>query len=193
MPRAGPYRRGDPQADAHHHADAGARRDHQRQRRRGRGQPVHVQGVETLPEAAKVHIYQNIYTLALIIPVISVLGVGLAGVLRIRDVRRLQRKGFSRAEAHDMLSVHNEAPAPNWWILGGSLVFVAFTLTMGLVGRALEPGDHLRGFAGDHPVSDEPPGEGAGTARPATSWSAPPSSSSCSAPCRRPAPVPPGG
>ena len=31
-----------------------------------------------------------------------------------------------------MLSVHNEAPAPNWWILGGSLVFVAFTLTMGL-------------------------------------------------------------
>jgi hypothetical protein len=89
-------------------------------------------GVETLPEAAKVHIYQNIYTMALIIPVISVLGVGLAAVLRIRDARRLQRKGFSRAEVHDMLSVHNEAPAPNWWILGGSVVFVAFTLTMGL-------------------------------------------------------------
>ena len=89
-------------------------------------------GVETLPEAAKVHIYQNIYTLALIIPVISVLGTGLAGVLRLRDQRRLRRKGFSRAEVHDMLSVHNEAPDPNWWILGGSLVFVAFTLTMGL-------------------------------------------------------------
>ena len=90
------------------------------------------EGVETLPEAAKVHIYQNIYAMALIIPVISVLGTGLAGVLRIRDVRRLRRKGFSRAEVHDMLSVHSEAPAPNWWILGGSLVFVAFTLTMGL-------------------------------------------------------------
>jgi len=90
------------------------------------------EGVETLPEAAKVHIYQNIYTLALIIPVISVLGVGLAGVLRVRDQRRLQRKGFSRTQVHDMLSVHNEAPTPNWWILGGSLVFVAFTLTMGL-------------------------------------------------------------
>jgi len=89
-------------------------------------------GVETLPEAAKVHIYQNIYTLALIIPVISVLGTGLASVLRLRDQRRLRRKGFSRAEVHEMLSVHNEAPAPNWWILGGSLVFVAFTLTMGL-------------------------------------------------------------
>ena len=89
-------------------------------------------GVETLPEVAKVHIYQNIYTLALVIPLISVLGVGLASVLRLRDQRRLRRKGFSQAEVHDMLSVHNEAPAPNWWILGGSLVFVAFTLTMGL-------------------------------------------------------------
>ncbi len=89
-------------------------------------------GVETLPEAAKVHIYQNIYALALVIPVISVLGVGLAGVLRLRDVRRLRRKGYSRAQAHDLLSVHSEAPAPNWWILGGSLVFVAFTIAMGL-------------------------------------------------------------
>jgi hypothetical protein len=90
------------------------------------------EGVETLPEAAKVHIYQKIYTLALIIPVISVLGTGLAGVLRVRDIRRLRNKGFSRAEAHALLSVRDEAPAPNWWILGGSLVFVAFTLAMGL-------------------------------------------------------------
>jgi hypothetical protein len=90
------------------------------------------EGVENLPEAAKVHIYQTIYTLALVIPVISVLGVMLAGVLRVRDARRLRHKGFSRAEVQDMLSVHSEAPAPNWWILGGSLVFVAFTLTMGL-------------------------------------------------------------
>jgi hypothetical protein len=94
------------------------------------------EGVETLPEAAKVHIYQQIYTLALAIPVISVLGVGLASLLRLRDVRRLQRKGFSRSKVHDMLAVHSEAPAPNWWILGGSLVFVAFTLSMGLSGVA---------------------------------------------------------
>ena len=90
------------------------------------------EGVEALPEVAKVHIYQNIYTLALVIPVISVLGTGLAGMLHLRYVRRLRRKGFSQTQIHDMLSVHNEAPAPNWWILGGSLVFVAFTLTMGL-------------------------------------------------------------
>jgi hypothetical protein len=90
------------------------------------------EGVETLPEAAKVQIYRDIYTLALVIPLISVLGTGLAGALRIRDLRRLRRKGFSRAEAENLLSVHNETPAPNWWILGGSLVFVAFTLAMGL-------------------------------------------------------------
>jgi hypothetical protein len=89
------------------------------------------EGVESLPEDAKVQIYRKIYTLALIIPVISVLGTGLAGVLRLRDVRRLRRKGFGRTEAHKLLSVREEAPSPNWWILGGSLVFVAFTLTMG--------------------------------------------------------------
>jgi hypothetical protein len=90
------------------------------------------EGVESLPEAAKVKIYQDIYTLALVIPVISVLGVGLAGLLRLRDARGLRRKGFSKAQVHDMLWVHDNAPAPNWWILGGSLVFVAFTIAMGL-------------------------------------------------------------
>ena len=90
------------------------------------------EGVESLPAAAKVDIYQKIYTLALIIPVISVLGTGLAGVLRVRDIRRLRKRGFSRAEAQALLSVRDEAPAPNWWILGGSLVFVAFTLAIGL-------------------------------------------------------------
>ena len=31
-----------------------------------------------------------------------------------------------------MINVQSESPAPNWWILGGSLVFVVFTLSMGL-------------------------------------------------------------
>jgi hypothetical protein len=31
-----------------------------------------------------------------------------------------------------MLRGHQERTAPNWWILGGSLVFVVFTLSMGL-------------------------------------------------------------
>jgi hypothetical protein len=36
------------------------------------------------------------------------------------------------AKARELLSGREERPAPNWWILGGSVVFVAFTLGMGL-------------------------------------------------------------
>jgi hypothetical protein len=35
------------------------------------------------------------------------------------------------AEARKLLSQHGERPAANWWILGGSAAFVAFTLGMG--------------------------------------------------------------
>ncbi len=88
--------------------------------------------VETLPQAAKAGIYQAIYTMALVIPVISVMGVGFASILRVRDSRRLLGKGFSHAQVHEMMAVHAEAPEPNWWILGGSLVFVVFTISIGL-------------------------------------------------------------
>ena len=90
------------------------------------------QGVEELGEADKVRIYVDIYQLAMLIPVISVLGVTLGGVLKIRDARRLVRKGFAWEEAWKTLHGQIKRPAPNWWILGGSLVFVIFTISMGL-------------------------------------------------------------
>ena len=89
-------------------------------------------GVEGLEEAQKVKIYTDIYQLALFIPVISVLGVGLGYYLKWKEFKRLRHKGRSRIEAWHMINVQEEAPAPNWWILGGSLVFVIFTLSMGL-------------------------------------------------------------
>lgn len=55
-------------------------------------------GVETMPAQAKAEVYRNIYTIALIIPAISVLGVGLAGVLKYRQARRLYARGFSRGD-----------------------------------------------------------------------------------------------
>lgn len=88
--------------------------------------------VEGLSQEAKADIYQHIYTLALVIPLVSVLGVALAVSLRYRDAIRLQRKGFSKQQVREMLEVHGERPEPNWWILGGSLVFVVFTVSMGL-------------------------------------------------------------
>jgi hypothetical protein len=89
-------------------------------------------GVGDMPEAEKVATYIRIYELALAIPVISVLGVALGGWTKYRQVRQLTREGFAREEAHDLAFGRPEKTAPNWWILGGSLVFVAFTIGMGL-------------------------------------------------------------
>ena len=89
-------------------------------------------GVEVLQEAEKVAVYTNIYLIALFIPVISVLGVTLGYYLKWKDYKQLRASGHSPKQAWHLLNVQEEIPAPNWWILGGSLVFVVFTLTMGL-------------------------------------------------------------
>ncbi|MDJ0948336.1 MAG: hypothetical protein QNJ94_05395 [Alphaproteobacteria bacterium] len=89
-------------------------------------------GVQTMSEAEKASAYADIYLLALIIPVISITGVILGTVsVRVR-ARRLRRAGFDKDRIESMLFSGAEATEPNWWILGGSLVFAAFTLTMGL-------------------------------------------------------------
>jgi hypothetical protein len=89
-------------------------------------------GVETMSEADKVATYILIYQMALAIPVISILGVALAGFIKRRDLRRLVAKGLDRADARARLERPPQITVPNWWILGGSLVFVVFTLGMGL-------------------------------------------------------------
>lgn len=88
--------------------------------------------VETMSQADKVAVYADIYRLALMIPVISVAGVMLGSVsLRLRT-RALRRQGFDQQKIRTMLSDPTDETAPNWWIFGGSLVFVAFTLAVGL-------------------------------------------------------------
>jgi BT1 family len=89
-------------------------------------------GVEQMSEADKVAVYIRIYQYALAIPVISVLGVVLGGWLKMRHAQSLRAQGIGWRQALEMVSGQTERPQPNWWILGGSLVFVAFTLTMGL-------------------------------------------------------------
>jgi len=88
-------------------------------------------GVEKLSEAEKVAIYRQIYLIAMVIPFISVFGVALAYFLKHRDLRRLIAQGMNPAEARKLLEVQEERPAANWWILGGSVAFVAFSLGMG--------------------------------------------------------------
>ena len=93
---------------------------------------VLFRGVSGMSEAEQVATYADIYTLALLIPVMSVLGVALAGVLKWNRRRTLQRQGFGADDIRRLLDTQEETPRANWWLLGGSLVFVVFTLAMGL-------------------------------------------------------------
>jgi hypothetical protein len=89
-------------------------------------------GVEGLPETQIAQIYRNVYLMALAIPMVSVLGVISASLIKARDKRRLLRQGFTRDEVEGFVTERIDPTAPNWWILGGSLFFVAFTLVVGL-------------------------------------------------------------
>ena len=94
-------------------------------------------GVEGLPQTEIVGLYQRVYLMALIIPVVSVLGVGMAWMLRWKQKRRLLQQGFSIEQINQMVNARDdmqEPTKPNWWILGGSLAFVLFTLAIGFGG-----------------------------------------------------------
>ena len=86
---------------------------------------------ESLSDVEEVAIYRNIYALALLIPLISVAGVMLASFVRHVNIRHMLAKGLSREEIEEHEHASIEKTSPNWWILGGSLAFVVFTLTMG--------------------------------------------------------------
>jgi hypothetical protein len=88
-------------------------------------------GVEAMSEAKKTEIYAQIYLLALAIPALSITGVILGGILLRRRAPRLRAQGVEQAHIEAMFRPA-EATRPNWWILGGSLAFAAFTLTIGL-------------------------------------------------------------
>jgi hypothetical protein len=89
--------------------------------------------VNAMDAGEKIAVYIQIYTLAMIIPLISVSGVVLAEVMKV--VQKRKRKKYSKYKSilDPSAGVVEEKIRPNWWILGGSLTFVIFTLTMGLL------------------------------------------------------------
>ena len=93
---------------------------------------VMFRDIAQLSEAEKVSIYTNIYLLALLIPVVSVLGVGLNELLKQWRIVQLKKNGFDDRQIRKLIEVQDEKPEPNWWILGGSSGFVLFTLAIGL-------------------------------------------------------------
>jgi hypothetical protein len=92
-----------------------------------------LQGADEMTEPMKAAVYADIYRLAMLIPVISVLGVVCAAVLKRMRRRTLRRAGVPADEIARALNPQEERPQADWWILGGSLVFGVFTLTMGLL------------------------------------------------------------
>ena len=90
------------------------------------------QDAASMPEEQKVATYIHIYELSLAIPVVSVLGVVLGGLMKRRQLKRLQDSGMDAQQAASLAFEGNEKTEPNWWILGGGLIFVAFTISMGL-------------------------------------------------------------
>jgi hypothetical protein len=89
-------------------------------------------GVESMSAQQKMGVYLQVYQLALIIPVVSILGVLLAGFLRRQRAKQLRARGITGVELDAALHGHVEKTHVNWWILGGGLVFGAFSITVGL-------------------------------------------------------------
>jgi hypothetical protein len=89
-------------------------------------------GIEAMDAEAKRGIYATIYLCALAIPVVSVSGVVLAGIQKIRAKRGLVRRGLSPAEADTLFERPDEDTTPNPWYFIGGAGFIAITLTVGL-------------------------------------------------------------
>lgn len=89
-------------------------------------------GVEAMSEIDKLHIYQHLYLMALIIPTTSCMGVLFASYLQHGKRRALQKLGYSVADIATLTEVHAETTRPNWWILGGGLAFAVVTIAVGL-------------------------------------------------------------
>ena len=87
--------------------------------------------VQSMSQETKAAVYARVYALALVIPAVSIVGVVLQGFLMRRERRRLEGLGLSAEEIDRTLPGQSDETRPNWWILGGSLVFVVFSLGVG--------------------------------------------------------------
>ncbi|MCE8532063.1 hypothetical protein KBY24_01580 [Ruegeria pomeroyi] len=90
-------------------------------------------GIETLAPAEKAARYGHIYALALLIPCISISGVLLAGWQKRRTIARLTAQGMDRVRALATFDPEGEKVRLNHWYFTGGAIFVAMTLTVGLM------------------------------------------------------------
>ena len=82
--------------------------------------------IDQLNQNEKINLYGSIYIYALAIPIVSIFGVFLAAYLKKIKIDKLKSIGILYSDIRK-----EEKTKINWWILGGSLIFVIFTLTIG--------------------------------------------------------------
>ena len=90
--------------------------------------------VQTLSPEQKTHTYRNLYLMALVIPLLSVAGLVVARIVRSTQIRQHMARGLSRLQAKALLQPDEVTTPPNAVLLAGSLVFVVFTVGLGLSG-----------------------------------------------------------
>ena len=90
------------------------------------------QDVDALSEEQKVEVYIQVYIYALSIPFISIFGVVLGAIMTRQHLKKMIASGIKHEEAAKVAFGRVEKTETNWWILGGGLIFVVFTVGMGL-------------------------------------------------------------
>ncbi|UWQ61141.1 hypothetical protein K3723_09530 [Leisingera caerulea] len=89
-------------------------------------------GADALAQPEKGALYGFVFTLALLIPVISLSGVALAIWQKWRKANRLRRAGVAEADIRSRIDLPREPVAPNHWYFIGGGAFVALSLAVGL-------------------------------------------------------------
>lgn len=89
-------------------------------------------GADALPQPEKGALYGFVFTLALLIPVISLSGVALAIWQKWRKAAQLRRAGVAENEIRSRIELPREPVAPNHWYFIGGGAFVALSLAVGL-------------------------------------------------------------
>ncbi|MEO1293705.1 MAG: hypothetical protein AAFV62_12910, partial [Pseudomonadota bacterium] len=89
-------------------------------------------GIDARSEAEKAAIYAQIYLAGLAIPLVSVIGVVLASVLRHRRRRSLEAEGWRKEAIAAALDGDGEPTRPNFWYSGGGLAFALISVAVGL-------------------------------------------------------------
>jgi hypothetical protein len=90
--------------------------------------------VAALSAAEKTIIYRNLYLIALVIPLLSVLGLMLAWLARQSQIRRYMASGMDRLQAQTLFHADANQTSANVVLITGSLIFVIFTVSLGLSG-----------------------------------------------------------